>query len=303
MDNYIMQHTGKQLDEAISKFNSDYLKPDGTIKIGEEENNTIVDVSQYANAEIAVPTISTASEELVITPSEGDVVVKESDKGGYSKVTINPIPSNYIGSKIVKKEAEEFQPQETDRVIPSGQYLKGAQTIKAVSSRYVGSGITKKAAETFTPSSSPITIPANTYLEGNQIINPIPDSYLLRYPLTTYVTGTFQPSSDTTSVTINNTNLNGITPKIIIIQMTNGSAYSGLSAYLVSAYYFSGVGGSCKGFNYVIAAGDVVGYYNSSTGCTITPTANGFKITTGTTSSNHALKITKEKGYRYFCWG
>lgn len=137
MSEYVMNHTGKQLDEAIDKVLNGYIKPENTIDITEEDNNTEVDVTKYALA----------------------------------KVQISP---TYIGSEVPTKGAQTFTPGVSQQKIPAGVYLTGDQVIDKIPDNFIDkskvvhfaditidsiptgyctvSGITdKKTGEVFTP--------------------------------------------------------------------------------------------------------------------------------------------------------
>ena len=105
MSEYIMNHTGEQLDEAIGKVLNGYIYPTETITITEKDNNTEVDVTKCALAkvQIPIPTFTTAS--ISITPQEGDFIKRvASDEGcnGFSEVIVSPIPEQYVDlSKLI----------------------------------------------------------------------------------------------------------------------------------------------------------------------------------------------------------
>lgn len=66
-----------------------------------------------------------------VSPSESTKTVSpDSGYDGLSKVTVNAIPSTYVGSDVTKKSAATYTPKTTDQSIASGQYLSGTQTIK-----------------------------------------------------------------------------------------------------------------------------------------------------------------------------
>jgi hypothetical protein len=67
-----------------------------------------------------------------VDPTTTSVSVKPDDGYTLSEVIVNPIPTNFIGSGITKKSAQEYTPGNSSITINAGQYLSGAQTIKAV---------------------------------------------------------------------------------------------------------------------------------------------------------------------------
>ena len=154
MSEYIMNHTGEQLDEAISKVLNDYIKPEGTINITEKDNNTEVDVTKYALAKVQIPIPTFTTEEIVINPTES-IITEWPTVDGFRKVTVNPISSTYIGSKVTRKSGETFTPKKDEQqVIPSGVYLNGNQIIDKIPEDYINLDnvivhYTKSASGTF----------------------------------------------------------------------------------------------------------------------------------------------------------
>lgn len=69
-------------------------------------------------------------EDKTVSPSnEVQTVVPGTEKDGLSSVTVNAIPSTYIGTGVTKKSSQTYVPTTFDQVIAAGQYLNGAQTI------------------------------------------------------------------------------------------------------------------------------------------------------------------------------
>jgi hypothetical protein len=109
---------------TVEKIPDEYIIPEGSISI--TENTTkghSLDVSQYAEAVVNVPIPTFETEEVVIEPQEGDPIVKELTKGGFSKVTVNPIKSDYIGSAVTKLPETRYTPSKQEQEIASGQFL------------------------------------------------------------------------------------------------------------------------------------------------------------------------------------
>jgi hypothetical protein len=132
-----------------------------TLKAGETAHgaNGELIVGELEDAKLKPLIVDTLSEAPQVITPEGDV-------DGFSQVTVDGIPSGYIGSGVTKKGAETFTPSESQQTIASDQYLSGVQTIDAIPSNYVGSGVPKKTAALYTPTKSQQTISAGQYLEG-----------------------------------------------------------------------------------------------------------------------------------------
>lgn len=154
MSEYVMNHTGEQLDEAIDKVLNGYIKPEGTINITEKDNNTEVDVTKYALAKVQIPIPTFTTEEIVINPTES-TITKQPIVDGFSKVTVNPISSTYIGSKVTRKSEETFIPKKDEQqVIPSGRYLTGNQIIDKIPDEYINKSLLQNAIHYFDLSSN-----------------------------------------------------------------------------------------------------------------------------------------------------
>ena len=123
----------------------------------------------FSSVKVAVANDAVALQEKTITPTESTQVVNpDNGYGGFSSVTVNGIPSTYVGSGITRKSAATYTPTESEQTIAAGQYLDGAQTISAIPSTYVGSGVPTQGSKTVTPSTSVQTaVSSGTYVTGN----------------------------------------------------------------------------------------------------------------------------------------
>lgn len=71
------------------------------------------------------------TQEKTISPNENiQTIIPEDGYNGLSKVTVNAIDSNYIGSAVTRVAARDYTPGTSDQIIAASQYLTGAQTIK-----------------------------------------------------------------------------------------------------------------------------------------------------------------------------
>ena len=134
----------------------------------------------FSSVKVAVPSDAVALQEKTITPTESTQVV-DPDNGysGFSSVTVNGIPSTYVGSGVTRKSAATYTPTESEQTIAAGQYLDGAQTISAIPSTYVGSGVPTQGAKTVTPSTSVQTaVSSGTYVTGNIKVAAMPTGVL-----------------------------------------------------------------------------------------------------------------------------
>lgn len=71
------------------------------------------------------------TQEKTISPNENiQTITPEDGYNGLSKVTVNAIDNNYIGSAVTRVAARDYTPGTSDQIIAASQYLAGAQTIK-----------------------------------------------------------------------------------------------------------------------------------------------------------------------------
>lgn len=134
----------------------------------------------FSSVKVAVASDAVALQEKTITPTESiQVVNPDNGYGGFSSVTVNGIPSTYIGSGITRKSAATYTPTESEQTIAAGQYLDGAQTISAIPSTYVGSDVPTQGSKTVTPSTSVQTaVSSGTYVTGNIKVAAMPTGVL-----------------------------------------------------------------------------------------------------------------------------
>lgn len=114
-----------------------YIRPEGTITI--TENGTGIDVSQYASADIAVPTPTPSLQSKSATPSEtAQTITADSGYDGLSSVSVGAISSTYVGSGVTRQSATTITPTtSSQQAVASGVYTTGAVTVGAIPSQYV----------------------------------------------------------------------------------------------------------------------------------------------------------------------
>ena len=130
--------------------------------------------------------VTLTKKELTITPSAQtqtfDVRSDGEDDVFYSKVTVDPIPAEYVKTDDATVTAEKL----LEGITAYGANGKVTGTIPAASAALDGNMVTvskgyiseaqtltvgyAKGAEIYTPGTSAVTIPADTYLTGDQVI-------------------------------------------------------------------------------------------------------------------------------------
>ena len=144
-----------------------------------------------------MPTDSTLSlQSKTVTPTESQQSIQP-DNGydGLSVVTINAIPSTYVGSSVTTKTAATITPGTTNQTIASGTYLTGTQTIIGdadltavnIKTGVQIFGVTGSYTSDATASAADIVNGKTGYINGSKITG----SLIVQK----YYTGTSTPSS------------------------------------------------------------------------------------------------------------
>ena len=92
----------------------------------------------YEGSIVANPgTIELERQQETVTPSESSQVVTPVNSYYYlEQVTVDPIPSNYVGSAVPRLGATSYTPTDQSQTIPAGKYLTGDQTINPIPPQY-----------------------------------------------------------------------------------------------------------------------------------------------------------------------
>lgn len=235
-----------------------YIRPQGTISIS--QNGQGIDVSQYASADVAVPSSSPTIESLTVTPSTSQQVFNSSSVDGYKPVTVNAMPSGALANNIDIDVAGDTGVSVTNAgLIQVDVDFVGSATPVATSG-YVDAStslpvfvyatknhqLTTQAAQTIHPSTSDQTINSGRYLTGNQTIKAVTTTNLTAGNIKSGVvvqvgdsadpdrvlsiTGTYTGGGSTKNIQVNqsggNVRTNGYTSTGVSITVAKAGTYN-----------------------------------------------------------------------------
>lgn len=150
---------------TVAAIPSEYIVPEGSISI--TANGTDIDVSQYATADVAVPTGGGVNNQnKTVTPSESkQTITPDSGYTGLGTVTVNAIPTTYVGSGITQRSSSDLTVSGATVTAPAGYYASAASksvttmTLPTTTAAAATSGYTSKATISRSTSNQYINIP------------------------------------------------------------------------------------------------------------------------------------------------
>lgn len=297
---------------TVAPIPSDYIVPEGTIAIS--SNGTEIDVSQYAYADVAVPTGGGVNNQnKTVTPTESkQTIAPDSGYTGLGTVTVNAIPTDYIGSGITQRSSTDLTVSGATVTAPAGYYSAAAS--KSVAAGTAGTpSATKGTVSNHAISVTPKVTNTTGYITGGTKTGTavtISASELVSGTLNITSNGTKDVTNYATvsvavpvGASINNQDKT-ITPTETVQTIEADSGYTGLGTVTVAAISSAYVGssitrrtssdltGSLQTSTYDVTA--PAGYYNSN-GVFSIPRRSASNITTSV--SNGYLLLQYDQGY------
>ena len=139
-----------------------YIRPRGTKTI--TENGANIDVAKYAAAQVDVtPNLQS---KIAIPTTSQQIISADNSYDGLSSVTVNAIPSTYVGSGITQRSSSDLTVSGATVTVPSGYY--SAQASKAVASGTAGTPTaTKGTVSNHSVSVTPSVTNTTGYITGD----------------------------------------------------------------------------------------------------------------------------------------
>ena len=98
-----------------------------------KESNLLLGITAHSSDGTSIVgtyvTPSAVVESLTVTPDETTQTFNSSGIEGYKPVTVNAIPSNYVGSAIVSRSSSDLAANGSVVMVPSGYYQAAASTV------------------------------------------------------------------------------------------------------------------------------------------------------------------------------